>query len=170
MKTHTFILAAIAAATAVAASPYPTVPISDTTWTVGKSVTATWIDKGSPALSALGPMKLDLMSGADTNQILVVNLANGVKPTAGKANFTLPKFSGPPGPNYFIRFTTSNKVYFTTRFTILGVSGNLPAPPPPAPTSNQATTDSSAASPSSGPLAAGFAFVTSLTVALAWIC
>jgi hypothetical protein len=124
--TTTYLAATVAMFATVTASPFTTEPVAATKWAAGQKVVIKWTDQGKPSLTTMGPMTIDLMTGANLKQILVQNLATNVKPTAKQLAVTVPKFTGPSGVFYFLRYTSDNQVYFTTRFLISGISGNFP--------------------------------------------
>lgn len=56
----------ISLATTVSAGLYGTSPVATTVWDAGRSQTVTWTDdRSAPHLAQLGPVDIELLSGAD---------------------------------------------------------------------------------------------------------
>ncbi|KAI8577074.1 hypothetical protein K450DRAFT_253525 [Umbelopsis ramanniana AG] len=134
MVSYTLISTVFAAiATAVSANMAPSEPAPGTIWTIGQSGLIQWADDStSPALATdWKKFKIDFMTGDNTNQILLSNVATGLDGTAATTyNWTCPDVDV-HSAIYFFMFTSLTKptdMAWTTRFAIVGADGVQTAP------------------------------------------
>ncbi|CAG8487823.1 1432_t:CDS:2 [Ambispora gerdemannii] len=113
------------------ATLYPTFPDSNSILKPNDQIEITWSDNTKePALSTLGSIKVEFMTGADLEQTFLAVIGT-VPGSAGKIAYTIPTVE-PAGKIYFIRFTSgadNTKLFFTTRFIITDPNGKYPPPP-----------------------------------------
>ncbi|KAH8550373.1 hypothetical protein BGW37DRAFT_499068 [Umbelopsis sp. PMI_123] len=129
MVSYTLISTVFAAiATAVSANMAPSEPAPGTIWTIGQSYAIQWADDGtSPSIATdWKKFKIDFMTGDNTNQIFLENVATGLDGTAATSyNWTCPNVDV-HSAIYFFMFTSltnATDMAWTTRFAIVGTDG-----------------------------------------------
>ncbi|KAG2183845.1 hypothetical protein INT44_008856 [Umbelopsis vinacea] len=134
MVSYTLISTVFAAiATAVSANMAPSEPAPNTIWTTGQSSLIQWADDSTspPLATDWKKFKIDLMTGDNTNQIFLTNVATGLDGTAATTlNWTAPDVDV-HSAIYFLMFTSLTKatdMAWTTRFAIVGADGVQTAP------------------------------------------
>ncbi|KAI9056499.1 hypothetical protein FKP32DRAFT_1599234 [Trametes sanguinea] len=152
----------LAAASPALGNLFMTSPVASTTWAAGQQQTISWKDDGSaPSLSDLGPCKVSVYVGSQTQQTLVQSISDNVNvATTSSIVFTPDASSGENGNYYFIRVESlgfkdpNNSAYpaeaFSSKYTTSAQS--TPAASPAA--NKVATTSSAAASGSASAKAA----------------
>lgn len=105
-------------------------PFNSITWKGGEGEKVVWVDDGkAPKLAQIGITSIDLMMGDASSQTFVANIGK-VPATAKQINYEVPEDVGPPGSNYFIKYTAGDYTAFSGTFSIEDVNGKAPVPAP----------------------------------------
>jgi hypothetical protein len=132
----TSLLIATVSATTVMGGIFPTRPVASTVWDMtpakgkpkaDKEFDVEWKDGADqPPLDKMGECTISLNTGPNLKQIRVIELQKDVKPTLKKIKAKIPAdFKGPAGAFYFLEFQCGLKSWYTTRFDIKGISGEI---------------------------------------------
>ncbi|KAI0357677.1 hypothetical protein OH77DRAFT_1421762 [Trametes cingulata] len=116
-----------------------TSPVGSTTWAAGQSQTISWKDDGaSPSLAQLGPCKVSVYVGSQTQQTLIQEIVPSVDvSTTSSIVFTPDASKGENGAFYFIRVESlglkdaTNSQFpaeaFSSKYTMTGMTGTFSA-------------------------------------------
>ncbi|CDS05774.1 hypothetical protein LRAMOSA08302 [Lichtheimia ramosa] len=159
----------------------PSYPDPGAIWTAGKQYQILWVDDGtSPSVNeSWTNFKIDFMTGDNTNQKFLTNVANGLDGSKSTSYTWTAPHVDPYSAVYFFMFTNAaGESAWTTRFGIVAKDGDtlVPEPEKTQPTGEKipwgngklidnantavnasttsSTTSSATASPASGPPAA----------------
>ncbi|KAI0363980.1 hypothetical protein BV20DRAFT_957199 [Pilatotrama ljubarskyi] len=129
----------LAAASPAFANLFITSPVGSTTWAAGQSQTISWKDDGaSPSLAQLGPCKVSVYVGSQTQQTLIQEIVPSVDvSTTSSIVFTPDASKGENGAFYFIRVESlglkdaTNSQFpaeaFSSKYTMTGMTGTFDA-------------------------------------------
>lgn len=129
----------LAAASPALGNLFMTSPVASTSWTAGQQATISWKDDGaSPSLADLGPCKVSVYVGSQTQQTLIQEVVPSVDvSTTSSIVFTPDGSKGENGAFYFIRIESlsakdaKNPQYpaqaFSSKYTMSGMTGSFDA-------------------------------------------